>query len=321
MARSNQQHGKHQDLIGTMRLSPKPFGSSTIHTLGDGQTHVQFVAEQSAYIHQIRIGGRDLLLNYASKAELQENTWYRNHALLPFPNRLLHGQYSWNEQQHFFGINDADSVSALHGFGITAPFKVDRFDLNKEAGKVKLVYLHRPTEHPKSYPFLVRFEVELAVNLDAQTVGWKMSAVNLGATPAPVGLGWHPYFSLSGGCDQWKVQMPPNERVELDNSMPTGRRLKGLSSKQASSIQADWDDCFALTDPENLDILLKGLAYSLSLKQLGSTRYTQIYVPGDKTAIAIEPMTCNVNAFNEAKGEVRLASQASISTGLLIGLV
>ena len=320
MSSTIQSSSKHESLGQMPRLSRKPFGPYELQTLGNEQTHVSFVAERSAYIHQIRIGGRDLLLNYGSGAELTENTWYRNHALLPFPNRLLHGNYTWKEHSLFFEVNDEDSNSALHGFGPSAPFKVDRFDLTDRTGTVKLVYLHRPAEHPENYPFLVRFEIEIAVDTVAQTVTWEMSATNLDFFSVPVGFGWHPYFSLPEGCDRWVIQLPPNERVELQNSLPTGKRTKGLSSKQPTSIAPDWDDCFALTDPNNLEILLSGPTYSLSLKQLGTTRYTQIYVPGDKTGIAVEPMTCNVNAFNENTEEVRLGPQASISTGMKISV-
>ncbi len=296
-------------------LSRKPFGEYELQTLGDEKTYISFVAEKSAYVHQICIDGQDLLLNYATAAELNENLWYRNHALLPFPNRLFEGKYKCNNQPLSFEINDKGSSSALHGFGSFASFKVERFELTERTGKVKLVYLHRPVEHLESYPFLVQFEVELAVDLDSKTITWGMSAMNLGGTSAPVGLGWHPYFALPKGGD-WRIQFPPNQKIDLNNSIPTGKRLQGLSSKQPERIEAGWDDCFALLDPQDLEVLLVGKAYSLSLKQVGTTRYTQLYVPGDRGSIAIEPMTCGVNAFVEAEKEVLLEPQGIISTGM-----
>lgn len=304
----------------SIQLTRKPFGEYELLILGNEDTFVSFVPHRSAYVHQVRINGRDLLWNYPTGKELLGNSAYRNPALLPFPNRLLNGKYSWAGATHSFPINDQESNSALHGFGPEVPFSVERYDLNKHTAEVKLTYLNRREKYASGYPFLVRFEVHLAVDLKAQIVSWNLCATNLDKGSVPIGLGWHPYFLLPGGADEWTIQMPPNEHVELENMIPTGLRDPGLSPKHPTKIYANWDDCFALTDPSALEVKLLGPTYSLSLKQTGSTRYTQLYVPGGNGSIAIEPMTCGVNAFNRNREEVELARGATISTGMVISL-
>ena len=219
-----------------IQLSRKPFGDYTLFTLGCADTHVSFVPEQSAYIHQVRINGHDLLWNYPSGADLTENDVYRNLALLPFPNRLYEGKYEWNGKSHEFDVNDPDSRSALHGFGPDAAFLVERYDLSEQKATAKLTYLHRESAHLNGHPFLIRFEVKLAVDLEARSVSWQLSATNLGSASAPVGLGWHPYFLLPGGHEKWKIQMPPNKQVVLKNAFPTGEMSIGLSPKQPTIL-------------------------------------------------------------------------------------
>jgi len=304
-----------------IQLSRKQFGDHILYTLGTTDTHIQFVPERSGYVHQIRLQGRDLLWNYDSGEALTENNAYRNLALLPFPNRLLEGQYEWNGDTYVFEVNHPESRSALHGFGPMVPFSIERIDFSEHKAEVKLSYLHRRTQHSFSYPFLVRFDLALAIDIEAHTASWQLSTTNLDDEAAPVGLGWHPYFLMPGGSENWKIQLPPNEFVELELAIPTGKRSEGLSTNQPSLINTAWDDCFALTDPQFLEVQLLGPEFSLSLKQTGSTRYTQLYVPPGAKCIAIEPMTCGVNAFNTGKEEVELAPKQKLNTGMEIALI
>ena len=166
------------------------------------------------------------------------------------------------------------------------------------------------------YPFRVHFACELSVAADG-AFGWSLSARNLGPEPAPVGLGWHPYFALPGGPGAWRVTMPPNRRVELEAALPTGQLLGGLTPRQALAIDPGWDDCFALADPsQEATVTLAGPEYALSLKQGGDTRYTQLYVPDTRDALAVEPMTCGVDTFRQNREEVALAPGAARSTSL-----
>jgi len=304
----------------SVQLTRKPFGEYELLVLGNEDTFVSFVPCRSAYVHQVRINGRDLLWNYLTGKELSGNSAYRNPALLPFPNRLLNGEYTWADATYSFEINNPESQSALHGFGPDVPFSVERYDLDESKAEVKLTYLNQVAEYASSYPFLVRFEVVLGVDLKAKTASWTMSATNLESRSTPIGLGWHPYFLLPGGLDKWNIQMPPNEHVQLKNMIPNGERGHGLSPKQATAINPNWDDCFAMSDPNSLEVKLLGPQYSLLLKQTGQTRYTQLYVPEENNSIAVEPMTCGVNAFNATKREVEVAAGGSISTGMEIAL-
>ena len=294
---------------------------SVIH-LRDESTgaELSFVPERSGYVHQIVLGGHELLWNYPDADALTGNSGHRNLALLPFPNRLLEGEYAWGGRQLKFPVNKPDTRSALHGFGPHAPFELVRVDLHRHRGEAHLRYLHAPAEHPGAYPFLVRFDLTLGLDAAAGMASWRLAATNLGDAPAPVGLGWHPYFLVPGGADAWTLTMPPNERVELERAIPTGQRLAGLPPKQATPLDTDWDDCFALSERTDRTVELRGPDYGLRLTQGGDTRYTQLYMPPDAGSVAVEPMSCGVNAFQRSQDEVSVAPGEQVSTSMSVVL-
>lgn len=301
-------------------LTQQPFGHRVLHRIGTEDTHVSYVAAAAAYVHQVRLAGRDLLLQYPGPGALAANDGYFNLSLLPFPNRLLGGEYEWEGKSLAFAVNKPDTRSALHGLGLDVPFTFDRVDLTPAGATAHLSYLHRAADRPAAYPFDVRFDAALGVDVVAHAVTWSLTATNLGAGAAPVGLGWHPYFLLPGGRDAWSITMPPTRRVELERAIPTGRYAEGLPPKRATAVDPSWDDCFQLADPADRTVRLRGPGYGIELRQGGQTRYTQLFMPPRHEAIAIEPMTCNVDAFRQSPAEVRLAPGESVATSMQLSL-
>ena len=305
----------------SFRLRRRAFGPYTLLTLGDDETHVSFVPEASAYVHQICLGGRDLLCGYVNGDGLRANVGHYNLALLPFPNRLRHGEYAWDGRTYRFPVNNLASGSALHGYNHEARFAIASVDLGADGGRVRMAFVNHGDDYrPYGYPFRVHFACELSIDASG-AFAWSLAARNLGEGPAPVGLGWHPYFALPGGLEAWRVTMPPNRMVELADALPTGRLREGLPPQRPLPIDAAWDDCFALERPgDDATVTLAGPEYSLSLKQGGDTRYTQLYVPDTRDALAVEPMTCGVNAFRQNREEVTLRPGATTSTSLQVVL-
>ena len=303
------------------RLTRRAFGPYTLVTLGDEETHVSFVPSASAYVHQVRLGGRDLLRHYVNGDALRYNVGHYNLALLPFPNRLRHGEYEWGGRTRRFPVNNLESGSALHGYNNDARFAVTGVDLGTGAARVRMGFVNHADDYPQyGYPFPVRFACELALDA-AGTFSWSLSAENLGAEPAPLGLGWHPYFALPGGPAAWRIAMPPNRRVELAGALPTGRLLAGLPPGRPLPVDPAWDDCFALDAPAtDATVTLAGPDYTLTLAQGGDTRYTQLYVPDTGDALAVEPMTCGVDAFRQNRQEVAIAPGEAVSTSLRVVL-
>ena len=304
------------------RFLQENFGQYELLSIGTPENHISFVAARSAYIHQITLKGQPLLWNYESGEALTQNSGHRTLALVPFPNRLLHGQYTWQGQDLHFEVNKPDTASALHGFGPDAPLELFKVNLDTDRAEAVMRFMHHPSEHPKSYPFQVEFEVSLQIDCRQSTAFWQLSARNPGQMPLPVGLGWHPYFQIPDLQQSGYLMMPPHEQVELIKAIPSGKRLPGLSASSESRIpiNSGWDDCFALTDMQDREVVLGSDKAKLHIRQFGHTRFTQLYVPPAGTSVAIEPMSCNVNAFQVEQEAITLAPGSSHSIGVALSL-
>ena len=73
-----------------------------------------------------------------------------------------------------------------------------------------------------------------------------------------------------------------------------------------------FDDCFELLEEKRNTFILKGRQYELEIStDLSDFSYFQIYTPKDRKSIAIEPMTCAPNAFNNGLGLRKIDPEGS----------
>ncbi|HAQ59477.1 MAG TPA: galactose mutarotase, partial [Microbacterium sp.] len=149
---------------------------------------------------------------------------------------------------------------------------------------------------------------------------------NAGATPAPVALGTHPYLMVGGvptqdlvvrssGSHRFVVdaQLVPVEIVPVDGStdLRQGRRLGDVTLDTAYSgltRDAGGRICHTLKAPDGRTVTLwQGPGFD----------YAQIFTtdryPGQRLAVAIEPMTAPADAFNSGRGLRWIESQETWS--------
>ena len=124
----------------------------------------------------------------------------------------------------------------------------------------------------------------------------------------PMGFGWHPYFKIdTSAIDNLKMQLPDCRLVELDERMmPTGETMPFYTFSELTTIgNKRFDNCFILENSESrrATIHLQSEAKTLSIwQETAAFPYFQIYTPEHRQSIAIEPMTCNIDAFNNENG-------------------
>ena len=126
------------------------------------------------------------------------------------------------------------------------------------------------------------------------------------------GAGWHPYFKLdSQSVNDLSLELPEVNLVHCnDRMLPTGTEESYTdfsTSKEIESTQLD--TCFRVLNIDKKAIVsLVNKEHQLSIWQDAKHYpYVQIYTPDDRASIAIEPMTCNVNAFNNQNGLLSIA--------------
>jgi len=303
----------------------EPFGSFRKHILcsADGADALAFIPEYGACLLELQLQGVNVLDGYSTPEEMLENRWGKNIVLYPFPNRLKDGRYQWQGKSYQFPINNPDTGNALHGFGWNRPMEVANISVQEDSCSVTCVREELGGE--SAYPFVCSFFITF------QLWGGGKFEVMLGFenhsdVPVPVGMGWHPYFALSTHVDEMELRFPSCELVEIDRFMiPTGRMFREERFVQETPIgNTVLDNCFRLEpEPGWAEVWLRGEKGRLRYAQetgSGKFNFVQVFTPPHRQSLAIEPMTCNIDAFNNGQGLITLAPGASTSARVQIRL-
>ncbi|UTF58718.1 aldose 1-epimerase [Gilvimarinus sp. DA14] len=253
-------------------------------------------------------GARNVIAGI-ERSECASNPGYRGAVLFPFPNRLRDGRYHFGGRELMFAVNEADLNNALHGFLHRTPAKVAKQTTAGDISSATLVYAVDGSE--PGYPF--KAEVRMVYQLSAEgALRVEMMVENLDSQPIPVGLGWHPYYTLGESIDNCSLQLPEVERVLVDaRLLPTGERVVDSRFHAAVNLAGvELDNCFVL-GPEATQasavFASESGGFGLQLWQQTGPRglnFMQVYTSPDRKSLAVEPMSCGIDAFNTGEGLV-----------------
>ena len=290
-------------------LKKTAFGKFTRYELHHPSTGNAFsiVPERGANVLNIIFGKQNILDGYETPEELEAAKWGKSVLLFPFPNRLDKGRYEWLGKQYEFPLNNAATENAIHGFVRDEAFEVEYVFLAKDHASILCSYNYlgdRPY-----YPFPFSLEVEFMIH-DNGTFTLDMAVHNLHDQAIPVGFGWHPYFRLTDKADKHRMKLPPCEQVAINDRMiPTGKRSVFLDFQKKTVVGETFlDNCFFNSRVSGTArMTLEGgdrvLHVSANIRQFP---FFQVFTPPHRESIALEPMTCNVDAFNNGQGLVSL---------------
>jgi len=228
------------------------------------------------------------------------SNFYRGAKLSPFPNRINKGKYEFASKEYQLAINAPPH--ALHGLCWNLPFTIkEQLATNNSA---KLVLSANYKSLHDGYPFSYTIEIEYI--LEQHNFKCTTRITNTSEQAIPIGDGWHPYFSTGSKVNNLKLQLPPNKQLELDKGLiPTGNYLPGnYFSKPTLLYTTQLDHCFELDVVEGIAetrILDQSKNICIVIWQQGY-KFIQVYTPPDRKSIAIEPMTCAPDAFNNKMG-------------------
>ncbi|MFZ2898025.1 MAG: hypothetical protein WA004_05355 [Saprospiraceae bacterium] len=273
------------------------WGKHEIHRYADeaGGMSFAFVPARGACLTELVIGGVPLLDGYREASELDTLDWGKSAILAPFPNRLKDGKYRFEGKEYQFPVNEPARNNALHGFVMDKPFEI----VEEGDFSVALEYRYEGSFGYYPFPFLLRVTYSLSV-ADGFTAFFEMK--NTGSSPMPAGLGWHPYFQLGDSADALSLQLPAAEQVLVDERMiPTGEKVCYDAFEAMKQIGATaFDTGFRL--PEPCVVRLREGTRELEYWQDGAFPYLQVFIPPARRSIALEPMTCNIDALNNGEG-------------------
>jgi aldose 1-epimerase len=248
--------------------------------------------------------------------------------LVPWPNRLDDGRYSFDGQDLRVALTEPEKGNAIHGLLRWVAWTP------VEVAADRVVLGHRIHPMP-GYPFLLDVLVDYRLTDEGLVVA--TTATNLGDRACPYGAGQHPYLSPGAPgeagtpltIDDCTLTLPARTRLPSDErGLPTapedvaGTPYDFGAGRSIGTLQID----SAFTD---LDRDEEGRAWVRLTGPDGRTAelwadrhhpYLQVYT-GDTLApgrrrqgLACEPMTCPPNAFATGTDVIRLEPGDSVTT-------
>jgi len=245
--------------------------------------------------------------------------------LIPFPGRVAEGRYTFAGQAHQMDKNDKEGPNAIHGFLRQTIWETEA--AGEDGATFTTVFA---ADAHAGYPFALSARVSYTLAQDGMVCAF--SVTNTGDAPAPVGAGFHPYFTVGAGLiDADTLEVPFESFLEFDAALiPTGRvlpvagtaldflapRSLGVTVFNTCYVQprrdADGRARVRLSDVQ--------AGRSLSVWMDAAFDYVVLY-SGDplpeshrRRALAVEPMTCGADAFNHPTwGLITLAPGTTLS--------
>src|SRR5215471_14095207 len=139
------------------------------------------VVEVGGGLRTFVVGDRDVLDGFAVHEMASSG---RGQVLMPWPNRIGGGRYSWDGSDLQLPINEVDRATAIHGLVRFAAWT------GHQVTPARVEVSHELWPSP-GYPFHLELRVVYELTDEGLTV--VSTAHNAGAASAPFGAGQHPY--------------------------------------------------------------------------------------------------------------------------------
>lgn len=267
------------------------------------------IASVGASLRSLTHEGRDLVVPFDAD-ELRPA--YRGTTLAPWPNRVVDGIHRFDGVEHQLPLTEPNRGHALHGL-------LSWTDWNVSDASDDAVTLTAAVPAQAGYPWWL--VVSTTYRLDADGLTQTVRATNLSDTPAPWGTGPHPYLVAGPATlNEWSLTLPADTVLEVtpDRLSPVAlasvtveaERFDFREERVLGAVEIDHaftglirDDAgratVVVTDPSG-----SGVAMSWA----GDCPWVQIHTadlptgpgtPGHRAGLAVEPMTCAPDAFND----------------------
>lgn len=265
------------------------------------------VTEVGATLRSLTVDGQEVLWTFAEDGVPVSCS---GEQLAPWPNRIRDGQYSFDGVDYQLNISEVPRNTALHGLLGGLPFTV----VSHTDDEVVLSAVIYPQ---KGWSGVVEMTIGHKVDEDGLRVS--VHARNVGSSSAPYGYGAHPYVAADLSTAVLTTPFAQELVVDDERLLPIslgdvtpehdfrgGRALGGT----------EFDSAFAGVEDKWLVSVETG-ERTVEFWADETLPWGQIYTNPERTAIAIEPMTCGPDAFNEGpthEGLIVLAPGESASS-------
>jgi aldose 1-epimerase len=275
----------------------------TTHPTGD-QYEITFqdqravVTEVGATLRVYSVDGRDIVAGFAEDEVVKGG---RGMQLLPWPNRIRDGRYTFDGVEQQLDLSEPTRHNALHG--LVRHVVWDLMDFTGDAVSQRVRVYPQP-----GWPGIVEATVTHTLSPDGLEVAVK--AKNIGDVPVPFGYAAHPYFTVGEDVvDDIVLQLPAATYLEVDPE-----RLLPIELRPVQGREQDFRSAHPLgevvLDTAFTDLSRDADGRARVTLQLGkryaemwcddSYGWLQVFTGEHRRDInlAVEPMTCGPDAFN-----------------------
>lgn len=258
------------------------------------------VVEVGGGLRTLTSGGVDLIAGYAAQEPCASG---RGQQLMPWPNRLRDGKYTFGGVERQLAITEVPRHNASHGLVRWVLWEL--LEITESA----VVVGYRLHPQPGWDHHL---DLRTTYLLDDSGLVVTTAARNVGRSAAPFGYGAHPYLSIGDTeIDDVELTVPAGRYLEVDERLlpvatqaVEGSRHDYRQARRIGPAALDTAYADVVRDTDGMwRVTVTSAAQSVSLWADAAFPWLQVF--GDlarlkkgRPGVAVEPMTCPADAFN-----------------------
>ncbi|KJK13816.1 galactose mutarotase [Terrabacter sp. 28] len=276
-------------------------------TIGHGPFEAT-VVEVGGGLRTMTRDGVDVVAGYAADEACASG---RGQQLMPWPNRIRDGKYTFGGTEHQLSITEVPRGNASHGLVRWALWEL----VEIEDDRVTVGYRLHP--QPGWDHFL---DLRTTYLLDDSGLVVTTAARNVGPSPAPFGYGAHPYLAIGETLlPEVELTIPARSWVQVDDrllpsaTLPVeGQPLDFLRPHAVGDVGLDTAYTDVVRDDDGMwRCTVAAADRAATLWADAAFPWLQVFtaIAEDRkgeVGIAVEPMSCPADAFNSGAGLVVL---------------
>ena len=244
---------------------------------GDWALHLR--PDLGGCIEGLWLAGQPVLRSSAL-GQLQSVRQSASYPLIPFSNRLAQARLHWQGTSHPLVQNFPGEAHSIHGLGWQREWSV------LEATDV---FCMLSLEHAAGPAWPFAFDASQTFRLHGNALEMTMAITNQSSSPAPVGLGWHPYFSKRAGAllsfDSQTIWQRGADRIPVAEIAHAGLR-QTVDALDIDNCFSGWSGQMSLRD----DVM--------QCEMNSDVKHLVVFTSPEKDFVAIEPVSHANNAMN-----------------------
>lgn len=280
--------------------------------LPTGEQHEISFADQTAVITEVgatlrryTVGDRHLIHGFEADSTVSGG---RGQNMIPWPNRIRDGRYVFDGVEQQLALTEPARSNASHGLARYVPWTIIDQQPDQVTHRVRI--FAQP-----GWPGVLDSEITHQLSEDGLTV--TVRATNVGSIPVPFGYAAHPYLTVGETTvDETELCVPAAQYAVVDDQLipvsvesvdGTDKDLRNGPRLGSRLFDMAMTDLVADRDGRWKVRLSRGDRTTI-LWGDESMRWVQVFTGGPyrDRGVAVEPMTCGANAYNEGPTEADL---------------